>query len=74
MKIGDIVICTNNKVMNNDFPLFKPLHIICIGNNETAFEFLEFKDVVFITEYHEFITLSEYRKRKLNKISNEKIF
>jgi len=77
IKPGDILICTHNKEGSSKIELFKPLHVKLTTNDDHFFEFEEFENVAYTSNYHIFIKLSEYRKLKLNElneISNKEIY
>ena len=80
IKCGDVLVCTENKLYKNYMssnlisPLFAPIHVTWVGgDNNTDFIFSEFGDIIYTSEFHTFIKLSEYRKIKLNTINEKNI-
>lgn len=75
IKSGDVLICIENTPSifgeNSILPLLKPLHVDFITNEKILIWFKEISGEFFDMRYHKFITQSEYRKLKLNKLSDK---
>ena len=75
IKPDDILICIENLhsiyINNRNLPLFKFLHVKNIDINEFRIEFKEYENNLYYKDRYIFITPSEYRKFKLNRLNNQ---